>query len=261
MSEKVLGYELGEINYEAAFTSDILLDKGIDLQAMIDGQEIHRRDMDIRPGMYIKYVPGRFDSISGQFYCGGRYLFDTWENVVDYDHWTTNVFEIGNEKFWSWSAFKHVDRWNWHVIGAYNFTLPDTHAVGRFQRWTYTGENAERLLKEAYPTLKEAANIQGAGAIWVLHQPEHRMIGIHVLMDKVTGPDILAAAHASVSRLEQQPSFEPFLPSHLHVILTFDKTNLILSQWLPVSRLAGGAHSSAPNAPPFPAPTAGIKGK
>jgi hypothetical protein len=55
--------------------------------------------------------------------------------------------------------------------------LREQHTVVRFQRWAYTGidgdNSAITLLKKAYETFSESAEkTKGAGAIWLLIQPE-----------------------------------------------------------------------------------------
>jgi hypothetical protein len=63
--------------------------------------EIERRTMDVWPGMRQKYVPLRFDPAIGARQIGGRYLFDTWENALLYDRFTSVevAFKPGAE-FW-----------------------------------------------------------------------------------------------------------------------------------------------------------------
>ena len=49
-------------------------------------------------------------------------------------------------KFWNRAFFLGVDRHIWRVTGAHDFTpLATTHYTNGFERWTYTGENVERL--------------------------------------------------------------------------------------------------------------------
>jgi hypothetical protein len=260
----ILGYELGEIKAEAGFTSEFRLGMNVPLQDLVNLQESERWIMDDRPGMYLKYLPCRYDPITGQIHVGGGYLFDTMENAAGYDHWTTNEFEVGpqKEKFWSRTIFKDVKRRSWKVIGAVNFTLPDQHAVSRFQRWKYTGDDDDThaALKALYPAIKTSSKKDGLNAVWVLHQPAEKLIGIVTLAGNKSKTethedDPLAAAQSSLTQLQRLDTLGNLLSAKLAVQSVFDRTSLILSLWLPKSRRAGGAPQSTPNFPVFPAVT------
>ncbi|PSN65154.1 hypothetical protein BS50DRAFT_527337, partial [Corynespora cassiicola Philippines] len=252
----IKGYEIGEIKAKAAFTSDIILDARIDISTCVNEQDLGRREMDVRKGMYIKYVPYQPHPVTGQVMAGGRYLFDTWEDVLDYDHWTTNVYEYGNppEKFWSWSMMKKVDRWNWCVTGAYHFSHPETHGMSRFQRWSYDGDDAEEQLGEVYPRIRDAAQANGAAGVWLLYQPDAKLIGLFTIMEKPTVLDI-GSVYDTLEGLKSQPSLEYLLPESLGLKLIFDRSSLNLSMWLPKSRLAGGVHQATNLAPVLPSVT------
>ncbi|WP_046502900.1 hypothetical protein [Streptomyces odonnellii] len=84
MDIDIRGYETGPVAAEAAFTSDFALPDGIPMQRLVDMVETERRTMDVRPGMRHKYIPLRFDPATGARQVGGRYLFDTWDDPVDY---------------------------------------------------------------------------------------------------------------------------------------------------------------------------------
>lgn len=119
----ILGYETGEILAKAAMTSDFELVGDIPNQVLVDQMEIERRSMDIRPGMNRKYSPLGFHAATGAQINGGRYLFDTWENVSDYARFTSEELEFeAGVKFWDRDIFGPVDRHIWKVIGA--LTLP-----------------------------------------------------------------------------------------------------------------------------------------
>jgi hypothetical protein len=177
-------------------------------------------------------------------------------DAVDYNTFTSEEldFEPG-VKFWDRPFFLGVGRHIWRVIGAYDFTpLATTHYTDRFERWTYTGENSERLLEPVWPTARENAGRQGLASVWLLFQPEQKQIGMLTVAAKKDGRDPADAASRSVTALEQAESVGRFLPVVLDVEKIFDRTSLILAMWLPQSRLAGGAPSAYPAAPVHPLP-------
>jgi hypothetical protein len=251
----VRGYGAGPITADAAFTSDFAIPDDIPMQSLVDMVEIERRSMDVRPGMRHKYTPLRFDPATGARQVGGRYLFDTWDNAVDYNAFTSDELEFEpGVKFWDRPFFLGVDRYIWRVTGAYDFTPLATHYVNRFERWTHTGGSAERLLEPLWPTVRENAAWQGLASVWLLYQPEQEQIGILTVAAKAGGGDPADVAARSVTALEHAESVGQFLPAELAAEKVFDRTSLILTMWLPRSRLAGGAPSAFPAAPVYPLP-------
>jgi hypothetical protein len=252
----IRGYGTGPITAAAAFTSDFAIPDDIPMQGLVDMVEIERRTMDVRPGMRQKYMPLRFDPATGVRQVGGRYLFDTWDNAVDYNTFTSEELEFEpGVKFWDRPFFLGVDRHIWRVTGAYDFTpLATTHYASRFERWTYNGGTVERLLEEVWRTVCENAGWQGLASVWLLFQPEEGQIGILSVAAREGGRGPADAAARSLTALEEAESVGRFLPAELGAEKVFDRTSLILSMWLPKSRLAGGAPSAFPAAPIHPLP-------
>jgi hypothetical protein len=251
----IRGYATGPIAADAAFTADFAVPGDIPMQHLVDMVEDERRSMDVRPGMRHKYTPLRFDPATGARQVGGRYLFDTWDNAVDYNTFTSKDLEFEpGVKFWDRPFFLGVDRHIWRVTGAYDFTPLATHYVSRFERWTYTGRNVERLLEPLWPTVRENAGWRGLASVWLLFQPEEEQVGILTVAAKSDGRDLADAAARSVTALEQTESAGQFLPAELGAEKVFDRTSLILTMWLPRSRLAGGAPSAFPAFPIHPLP-------
>jgi hypothetical protein len=258
----IRGYGTGPIAVDAAFTSDFAVPDDMSLQHLVDRVEIERRSMDVRPGMRHKYTPLRFDPATGSRLVGGRYLFDTWDNAVDYNTFTSKELEFEpGVKFWDRPFFLGVDRHVWRVAGAYDFTpLATTHYASRFERWTFAPGNVERLLAQIWPAVCENAGRQGLASVWLLFQPEEAQIGTLTVAAKADGSDPADAASRSVAALEQAESVGRFLPAGLGVSKVFDRTSLILAMWLPQSRLAGGAPSAYPAAPVHPLPGGRARG-
>lgn len=251
----IRGYGTGPIRADAAFTADFAIPDDIPMQDLVDMVEVERRSMDVRPGMRHKYVPLRFDPATGARQVGGRYLFGTWDNAVGYNTFTSNELEFEpGVKFWDRPFFLGVDRHVWRVTGAYDFTPLATHHASRFERWTCTGGNVERLLEPLWPTVRENAAWQGLASVWLLFQPDEEQIGILTVVARADGRDPVGAARHSLTTLEQAQSVGRFLPAELDAEKVFDRTSLILAMWLPQSRLAGGAPSAFPAAHVHPLP-------
>ncbi|MER5769142.1 hypothetical protein [Streptomyces sp. NPDC001985] len=250
----IRGYETGPIKAEAAFTSDFPLDDRYSIQDLVDMLERERPNMDIRPGMRHKYTPLRFDPATGVTYIGGRYLFDTWENVLDYHHFTNEeLFPEPGVKFWS--RFPGVDKHYWKVTGAHDFKpMATAHHVNRFERYSFTAENAEPLLAEVWPAVRDEAEKRDLSSVWLMFQPEEKQIGILTVAAKTDDADQSTAVSRGLERLERVEPFGRFLPERVGAAPLMDRTSLIISSWLPESRALGGAHSSFDVSPPHPEP-------
>lgn len=253
----IKGYDIGEIKAEAAFTADLILDERVsNIADAVNQQNMSRREMDLRKGMYIKYVPYHPHPVTGQIMVGGRYLFDTWEDAAEYDDWTSNVYEVGDppEKFWQWPMWKKVDRWAWRVAGAHNFSHPETHGLHRLQRWSYDGDGVEEQLRRVYPAIRDAAQARGAAAIWLLYQPDDKLISILTVMKT---PETLTAesVYDAIESLAAQHTLGYLLPMALRPRSIFDRSSLNIAVWTPVSRTAGGDEQFTPLAPVLPSVT------
>ncbi|MET0493315.1 MAG: hypothetical protein ABW000_09325 [Actinoplanes sp.] len=253
---EIRSYDTGAIRAEAAYTADFAIPREIEIQYLVDMLEIERRSMDVRPGMRHKYTPLRFEPATGATLIGGRYLFDTWSNVLDYEEFTSGELEFEpGVKFWSRPFFLGVDRHIWKVAGAHDFTpLATTHHVNRLERWTFESGDPDRELERAWPQIQDAAGEAGLASVWLMFQPEERQVGILTVAERVDDTDPVVSAARSIEALERTPSGGRFLPATLETAKVFDRTSLILSMWLPQSRLAGGAPSAYPSVPVHPLP-------
>ncbi|KAH6689881.1 hypothetical protein F5X68DRAFT_254528 [Plectosphaerella plurivora] len=252
----IKGYEIGEINAKAGFTADMILDEHINIAMAVNAQDMSRLEMGLRKGMYIKTVPYHLHPITSQIIVGGRYLFDTYEDALNYAEWSTKEFLVGDPPtpFWEQPIFKNIQRWAWKVAGAHHFSLPDKHGLHRLQRFSYEGTNVEEELKRVWPSIREASEKRGAGGVWLLYQPDDKLISIFTAMNKPESVTV-EMLYDSVESLKAQSSLGELLPSSLNAKPTFDRTSPNMAMWLPLSRAAGGVEQITPLAPVLPAVT------
>jgi hypothetical protein len=251
----VIGYETGPIACKAAFTADFDMATALSLQQIVTNLEVGRKVMDVRPGMRHKYTPLRFDPATGIHQIGGRYLFETWENVVDYLRFTSEELELEpGVKFWDRPFFIGVDKHAWHVIGAYDFTPMATHYANRFERFAYTGEISTDDLHALWPRLREAAEGRNLASVWLLLQPDEHQIGLLTVIAQMPGIDAAERASKSIMALERKDSLSKYFIQPLQAQKIFDRTSLNLSLWLPWSRHAGGDPATFPTFPLHPLP-------
>lgn len=252
----VLGYKTGELNVEAAMTSDIVVRPDMNLQALADAIEMSRPIMDIHKGMERKYTPFNFDLVNAGPISGGRYVFDTWENAQRYYRWTHDEFEVEpGQKFWEWSNFLSVDKHIWRVVGAHDFIPIELHGVNRFERWQYTADTVRTELLEIWPALRERARKSGLGSVWLLDQPEEKQIAILTTDSANPGGNTLLSAQATITRASARDSLGQMLHNIVGLTKLFDRTNLVISTWVPVSRDLGGDHVAHPMKPVLPVPS------
>ncbi|QGH61594.1 hypothetical protein [Serratia proteamaculans] len=255
----VRGYGIGEIKAEAAMTSDITLRKDISIEMLTDLMEAERRMMDVYTGMNRKYAPFGYSPVTGGPLTGGRYVFDSWENVKDYFRFTREELEFEpGVKFWDRPVFRHVDKHIWKVIGAHDFLPVDQHRINRFERWTYTADSSRvaDVLSKAWPAMREEARHQGLAGVWLLHQPDEKQIAVLLLADteQVTAQNGEGVAENALQQLAMVPSLGSHFPAIDGLKKAFDRTNMIMSSWLPLSRQQKGAPVANPMSPPLPMP-------
>ncbi|AXC15798.1 hypothetical protein ACPOL_6580 [Acidisarcina polymorpha] len=250
----VLGYEPGPITCEAAFIADFEISSVVPFGAMVTQIDSDRKQMDIRPGLVMKYVPVRFDPVTGARQIGGRYLFSTWSDVLGYARYTEEELEFEpGVKFWERPIFSNIARAAWRVEGAYLFHSLEHHMGSRVERYRYTADAAS-ILTDAWPAIRESAAQGGRCSVWLLSRPEQKELMLFSSAAKVEVEDEWTTAARSIDRLEKAEGLlEPFA-SDLQAVKAFDRTSLNLSLWLPRSRQLSGASSIFPASPPYPLP-------
>lgn len=251
----VAGYETGPIACEAAFIADFDIAVDIPLSGLASKVDTDRLRMDVRSGMRSKYVPLRFDPATGAHQIGGRYLFETWDDVVDYMRFTSEELEFEpGTKFWDRPFFSNIDKRAWHVVGAYDFKPLATHYVSRFERFAYQAGTATIALEAAWPAVRDAARKAGRASVWLLNQPDERQIGLLTVATQLSGDNPAEQASRSLAALEHAESLASHVSSQIAIRPLFDRTSLNLSLWLPWSQRAGGDHSIFPTFPVHPLP-------
>jgi len=250
----VVGYEAGDIPVRGAVTVELLLGvPGMPLQGFIDHQYLDSQVMDKRPGMYLKYLPHRYDEVTGKIWTGGSYTFDSWENAKENARWVGEDYEVGETKikFLDQPLFETSKCLVWKVLGAHSFAPIEEHAVGRLQYWSYEAADAETTLRGQFDKLQSAAKDQNAAAFWLLFNPDEKLFGFQMAFKKAGGSDEPSARQALASAAGKS-SLGSLLPDGLRAKPLFDRTSLLLTIWLPRSRAAGGRELLIPNHPVVP---------
>ncbi|WP_218954513.1 hypothetical protein [Acinetobacter sp. YH12040] len=148
----------------------------------------------------------------------------------------------------------NVQRYIWRVAGAHDFKpLATSHHVVRFERFSTQHDQLDQLLKEVWPTLREQAQALGLSSAWLMFNQDEKQVSIVTVAAKVDTGNAAEDSIKALAKLESMSSLSELLPSELKLTPLFDRTNPILAQWLPLSRVAGGEPSVHPMSPPLAA--------
>jgi hypothetical protein len=206
-----------------------------------------------RPGMVRKLLPLRVDSEG--VYCGGCYLFDTYENARAYGDWMKNEFSVDGVKFFDRFAFMEPTAQVWHIAGIEDFADVETaQQVMRFQRWHIAKPTSLEELKKRWPALRDRAKAGGLAAIWLLYSPDphHPQLGVVSVAPRRQG-EVARNQPNRPTWLEGTPSPADELAAELHGTEVFDRTSWVYMIWYPIVGNATPAETALwPNSPPLP---------
>lgn len=240
----------GNIKARGAFTCDFTLPADLPLDKVAPIIERDRMYMAERPGMQRKQIPLGFDFATGSLFSGGRYLFDTKQDAVNYKSWVENEFVLDGEHFFDRPYFLSPACYSWGVIGAHNFKdLPQQVAV-RTERWSLPQESQKEMLKQKFQAVLTAAEQSGMTGIWLLYNKEERLAQLVYFADRVVSPD----PFASLGALQAATPLGNIFNDQPGWTKTFDCTQLVLTVWFPFELGDQGLPSLWPNSPPLPMP-------
>ena len=243
----------GNIKARGAFTCDFGLPGNLPLDQVAPIIERDRMYMAERPGMQRKQIPLAIDFATGNLLSGGRYLFDTKQDAVNYKAWIENDFALDGVHFFDRPIILSPACYSWGVIGAHNFKdLPQQVAV-RTERWSVPRESQKEALKQKFQALLTAAEASGMTGVWLLYNKEEQLAQLVYFADRVVSPD----PFASLGALQAATPLGATLNGQQGWTKTFDRTQLVLTVWFPFELGDLGSASLWPNSPPFPMPYIG----
>lgn len=193
-------------------------------------------------------MPIRLDAASGNWLSGGRYLFDRVEHAEQYRSWAENDFALDGIKFFERPVFIDPAAIVWRVVGGHNWADGASHVLIRFERWRMpSGHDADP--ESPWRSMCAEAEDRGLASAWLLHNEAERLAGLVTIAQR-SGPVDIQHPQAGMQRLEMAASLAPMFDEPVWV-KEFDRTNWVLTIWLPVE---GGGPALWPNSPPMPAP-------
>lgn len=219
--------------------------------------EVIERDrlvMAARPGMLRKLLPVRQDS-SG-VYCGGVYLFDTFENAQAYGDWCATGFELDGTLFLDRPTFLDPTSQVWHVVGAADFAdATRDQEIMRFERWHLPAAGDLAALRgDWWPRIRKQAEADGDTTVWLLLCPDrfHPQLGL-VTARRRSDVENRGSSAPDVTELERLPSLGADLATDLGATKVFDRTSWVYMVWHPIAEGETSADTAQwPCSPPLP---------
>ncbi|HEX2191304.1 MAG TPA: hypothetical protein VHG51_20505, partial [Longimicrobiaceae bacterium] len=247
-------YTRGPIAAGGAFTGDFGIAPGAPVDQVPAFIETDREVMAARPGMRQKHVPITVDE-AGRPFCGGRYLFDTWENAEDYRRWVTEEFVVDGVPFPERPLFVDPVFLSWRVAGAHDFRPVEEHRAVRFERWALAPEVTEDQLTALWDRVRAAADRRGLASAWLLWSDERREAGLVTVAGSADSRRSAELDPELLDLLEGPDAVGKIVEQRGTGTRVFDRTGWVWTLWLPLAG-AGEPPSLWPNSPPLPAPVA-----
>lgn len=222
--------------------------------------ELIERDrliMAARPGMIRKLLPLLTNS-SGVF-CGGCYLFDTYENAKGYADWVANEFVLDGldgKLFLDRPEFLEPTSQLWLIAGFEDFAdVADAQTVMRFERWHIPEQaDLDAVRRNWWPGIRSAAIAAGMTSVWLLISPDrfHPQLGI-VTVARGNTAEAADVDAPSLRSLAARPSLGAALAAELRGTRVFDRTSWIYMIWHPIAEGDQSPHTAQwPASPPLP---------
>ncbi|MBL4689142.1 MAG: hypothetical protein JKY37_31405, partial [Nannocystaceae bacterium] len=251
--------QLGNIEARAAFSCDFELDPSFPMELVGPAIARDRMYMAGMPGLvHGKHLPLSIDFQTGQFFSGGRYLFDTKSNATHYREFVTEDYVLDGFQFLERPGVLDPSCFQWKNIAAYEFgDIGTDHVVMRTERWSIPGHgNKTHFLRSLAEDLSEDAEGRGLTGVWLLYNRQERFVEIVHVGGRVGPIEPGELDVASVGALATAPTLgEEFDERGWDKVL--DRTHFVLSIWFPFELGDQGEPAVWPNSPPLPEPYCG----
>ena len=248
--------DIGKVKAKGAFTADFGLPGSLPLNLVAPIIETDRMYMAARRGMQNKYLPLRFDFATGNLLSGGRYLFDTEHDAVQYKDWVKNDFILDGMHFFDRPIFIAPDYHAWRVIDAYHFGEIDTRIIVRTERWSVSNQDQVETLTQKWDGILAEAGTRGLTSVWLLYNHDERLVQLVYFANRIAPPDPTTPDLAGLEALEYSTALGHHFDDQAWT-KTFDRTQWVLTIWFPFVIGDNGEPSLWPHSPPLPEPYCG----
>jgi hypothetical protein len=208
--------------------------------------------MSARPGFNRKLLPLSIEQDTGNIYSGGRYLFDTYENVVAFSLWCKEEFALDGILIFDRPDFDEVFTRIYRVIGAHDFK--DVHSAQtayRTEIWKTDDKGMEDKLLNMWPALRDRAEAGNLSSLWLLHNAEAAEIALITVIGRTGLYSQSELDYLTLNAAQSAPSYG----EDWHwAEKTFDRSHWVYTVWFPNNNDVSDKPPLWPNSPPLPAP-------
>jgi hypothetical protein len=214
-----------ELDGRGSFSCDFSLTAGLSLAQVGPVIERDRMLMAGQPGMITKHLPIVIDPSTGNFFSGGRYLFDTFEHAKEYADFVEHGYVLDGVQFLQRPYFVGPECFPWRVVGARRFASIEHQLVLRTERFQATDDGGD--LRDVYHAAVAEAARRGLTAVWLVENREQGLTQLVYYIDRVDPPDPTTPDFASLGALAGAPPLgDAVAPASWQRI--FDRTHWIL---------------------------------
>ncbi len=244
-------YQTGSIDVEGCVISNFILTDFLPAEQAANTIERDRLIMSARPGFNRKLLPFSIDQNTGERHSGGRYLFDTYENALDYANWCRHDFKIDGVLMFDRPDFADVKADVYRIIAAEDFaSVHSTQFVCRTEVWSCESDMTEKGLQELWLTLRDKALKGGHSALWFMRHEERAELVLFTVSDRIQP---VSADELDYASLLKAGAAESCASDWTGVTKRYDRSHWILNIWLGNKGNGADAGSLWPNSPPLPA--------
>jgi len=243
-----------ELQGQGSFSCDFGLANTLPLTEVPAVIERDRMFMARRPGIINKHLPIALDPSSGNFFSGGRYLFDTFDHAQDYAEFVEHGYVLDGVGFLQRPYFLDAQCYPWRVVGARAYASIEHQLVVRTERFQAQGSWGD--LKQVYLAARREAEARGLTAVWLVANQDLGLAQLVYYIDRVDPPDPTTPDFASLGALAGAPALgDAVAPASWQRI--FDRTLWVFTDWFPYEPGDSGRPALWPYSPPFPGPFCG----
>jgi len=242
-----------------AFTCDFAISKNVSPLDIVPMIERDRTFQSARPGFLRKFIPLLIDPASGNFLSGGRYLFRTAQDALQYQIWLWRDFVLDGVAFFDRPAFLNPECHTWDVVGVADLVPYDEHqVVMRTERFRVPAASQDLRLAARWSQVLAEARHRELTGVWLLHDKPEQLVSLVYFADRADSAERSAPltpdARAPVAlELEQAPPLGDIVADQGWT-RTFDRTQWVLTLWFPAVLGDLGRPAVWPNSPPLPGP-------
>jgi len=215
--------------------------------------ERDRLVMAARPGFNRKLLPLRIEPETNTAWCGGRYLFDTYDNAVAFSDWCKHEYAVDGILILERPDFADVTAQVYRVIGAHDFKDVHEHQIAyRTETWRITDPTLPDQLHALWPALRDRAAEDGNSSLWLLYNENINELALVTVWDRIGERSSEDLDFATLRAGENAPSYGADWESRGQAEKTFDRSHWVFTIWFPND--GSDQPSLWPNSPPLPSP-------